>query len=169
MPLIPPHDRDRELPASAVGDLVPVDVLDEDVVPRLFTVQNGQRQLMLAYLADEARDAEWYLLGPTSPRTVSKLQAGIVPLRDALTGAWLWLVRRGHDGRVGGWAVNEDEIPREHLPALGVPLHLEHYAVVSTRAIGENLGARTTPAAPRALNKILREMRAELARRQFPR
>jgi hypothetical protein len=118
----PPHD--QQLPPGTVGDLEPLHVLDEDVVPRLFTAQSGLGQLMLAYLADEAPDAEWYLLSPTSRRTIARLESGDLPLRDALTGAWLWLIRRGHDGAVTGWTVTEDDVPPAHLPVAGVLLRL---------------------------------------------
>ncbi len=144
MPVVAPSA--GELNSAVVGNLVPVHVLDEDIVVRLWTVENGIGQPMLAYLAEELADFDWIVLSPTSPAVVQGLEDGSVALRDAVVGTWMWLVRRGHDGSVHAWSVTEGFLCPGKLPKPGVRLRLEHMPAIATRAVGPLIGRATTPA-----------------------
>lgn len=144
MPLIPPSAPGQDL--AWLRDLRPAQVLDEDLVVRLWVVQTGLGQPMLAYLADETPTGDWVLLSATSEARIRSLEAGQLPLRDALTEGWLWLVLRPHQGPLLAWPVQAQDLPPDHLPRPGVRLRLEHTPVLTTRAVGPTLVAGQVPA-----------------------
>lgn len=97
-----------------LGELDPEEVLDEDVVARLFTARDPRGRLLLVYLAEETAEETTYLVCPTSPRTVAGVRDGTVTLRDALTRSWIWRVIQGR-----ALLVAEEDAP---LPVEGVRL-----------------------------------------------
>lgn len=144
MPIVMPGS--NEIEARLVGDLTALQVLDEDVVERLWVVQNGLGQHMLAYLAAELPEFDWIILSPCNGTIVTGLENGSIALRDAVVGAWMWLVQRRSDGSLSTWAVDASLIPEVNLPRPGVRLRFEHSPAITTRAIGASIGHGTAPA-----------------------
>jgi hypothetical protein len=144
MPLtLPPNS--HPLDTAFLGSTAPVDVLYEAEGPILYTVETSTGQSLLAYVADET--TRWLLLAPCNPSIVSDLREGRCAVRDALLGSWLWLAKRGLNGRWDGvWSVNPSAIPEDHLPRAGTLLYPELEPVLSARVIGASIGRATTPA-----------------------
>lgn len=99
-------------------NLMPSMVLDEDVVARLWITQDG----CLAYLMGEDAEANSVLLNPCDGTVVGALEAGTLPLRDALVGPHMRLIRQGHDGTQTVRSVTEADVPC--LPMPGIFLRL---------------------------------------------
>jgi WD40 repeat protein len=114
------------VPVEWIGDLSPTLVLDEDIVVRLWLVRNAIGQEMLAYLADEQPGEDWIVLSPAGPNLVASLKDGTLPLRDALTATWMWLVRRTHEGTLSAWSVDAATLGDIHLPRPGARLRWQH-------------------------------------------
>jgi hypothetical protein len=133
---------------SPIGEqLVVEEVLYEAERPVVFTTRSTAGQLLLAYVAADADDGAWYVLTACTQRLLEGLRSGRVPVRDALTSSWMWLVQEDASGKLLGiWSITEEELPEAHLPAPGTPLFPEHEAALVTRAIGEEVSLGRVPA-----------------------
>lgn len=106
-----------------VGNLTPVDVIEVyGGSPCLFTVRVAGA-LCLAYVADHG-DCEALRLVPTTPETLADLDACRLPLRDALTSAGAWIVRRTWEGEVLSVTPADTDPAGSYLPLPGVMLWL---------------------------------------------
>jgi hypothetical protein len=135
------------LPPGILGSAEPVEILYEAEEPVIFTLTTRFQQRLLAYLAWVTPDARWLLLAPCGDQLLEGLKQGRVPVRAALEASWLWLAKLGNgDSWDGPWAVDPATFPQEHLPERGLMLLPEHEPVLSTRAVGAQLGKSSTPA-----------------------
>lgn len=106
-----------------VGDLTPLDVIEVyDGSPCLFTTRVAGA-LYLAYVAD-AGDVEALRLVPTTEAMLADLDACRLPLRDALTRAGAWIVRRTWEGEVLSVTPADTDPAGSYLPLPGVMLWL---------------------------------------------
>lgn len=106
-----------------VGALTPVDVIEAyGGSPCLFTTRVAGA-LYLAYAAYYG-ECETLRLVPTTPETLADLDACRLPLRDALTQAGAWIVRRTWDGEVLSVTPADTDPAGSYLPLSGVMLWL---------------------------------------------
>jgi hypothetical protein len=146
MPLTAPPP-ESALPPGILCAAEPVEVLYEAEEPVIFTLMTAFQQRVLAYLAWSTSDARWLLLAPCGDQLLDDLKHGRLPVRTALTASWLWLAKLSNDDNwEGAWVVDIDDFPQEHLPERGVMLLPEHEPVLSTRAVGAQLGKSSIPA-----------------------
>jgi hypothetical protein len=146
MPLMTPPDA-TALPLGFLGSAEPAEILYEAEDPVLFTLTTAVAQRLLAYLAWVTPDARWLLLAPCGDQLLDDLKHGRVPVRAALEASWLWLAKLDNDSNwEGAWAIDIDSFSQDHLPERGLMLLPEHEPVLSTRAVGAQLGRSSTPA-----------------------
>lgn len=113
--------------------------------PLIFVTHDRNGQRMLAYLADETEDGEWYFLAPISAQRLDRLKDGALTIRDALLGSWIWQCLETA-GSATVWSVEPETIPDAFLPLPGVPLLPEQEAVLITRAVGDGIQPGSIPA-----------------------
>lgn len=146
MPLTAPSQAPL-LPDGILGSAEPAEILYEAEEPVLFTLTTAMQQRVLAYLAEGTPDARWLLLAPCGDQLLDDLKHGRIPVRAALEASWLWLAKLDNDNNwTGAWTVDIESFPQEHLPERGLMLLPEHEPVLSTRAVGAQLGRSSTPA-----------------------
>ncbi len=127
------------------GDFTPNEILYEFDGPRIFSVKSSIGML-LCFLADDDGKFLRFIAAPTNDDTLTKLQSGIRPLRDALDQPWIWFVDCGYDGvPKAAWRGTLSDAPADTLPDKGVMLwpHLE--PIFALRAIGEGLREGSVP------------------------
>ena len=137
----------KELPINELLDNpLPIDrILYEAEAPIVYLTHTKHGQLLLAYLADESTEGTITFLAPFSNRRCVLLEAGQLPVRDALTESWVWFHLSTQDS-TKLWVQEPHEIPNEFLPMEGTPLLPEHKSVFRTRALGEHIALGTMPA-----------------------
>jgi len=86
--------------------------------PKLFTIRDRRRRLLLVYQCDEDEKVQRYLVVPISPVQLIELRQGRVSLRNALTNqGWAWLVDMSHDGEISSQGLIEPTtLPVDSLP-----------------------------------------------------
>ena len=116
----------------------PDEVLLEAWRPLVFTAHTTSGHNVLAYLADESEDGDWYFLAPIADAKLSELRTGALSIRDALTNSWMWQCL---DDAVGVtlWSVEPTDVPDIFLPVPGTPLLPEQDAMLITRAVGDRV------------------------------
>ncbi|MFO0965654.1 MAG: DUF6575 domain-containing protein [Gemmataceae bacterium] len=103
--------------------LRPIQTLYEFDGPRTFTFRDRDGELCLAHWCDEERETSRFIVVAFSNALVSRLEQGLLPIRQALEQPRAWLVDQGADGSVrAAWRVELEDIPEEALPKPGIPL-----------------------------------------------
>src|SRR6266436_7805507 len=70
---------------------IPVDVLDDYDGPRLFTLQDAEGELNLAYWSDQDPKVCRYVVVPTTVKILDALRKGSLIVYDALNQPRCWL------------------------------------------------------------------------------
>jgi len=144
MPIEVPN-RNAVLTGILPDRLVVERVLYEAEAPILFLTKNLYGQLLLAYLADDSSGGSFTILTPITAKTLSSLERGNLPVREAIESAPAWL-HWIKDGESKVWALDVEELPKEYLPQAGTPLLPEHEAILRTRAVGPDIVLGRMPA-----------------------
>lgn len=101
---------------------------DYDGVPTLCVLTPRRGVRLLAYCCDRDDSGATYLLVPTTTEIEDDLDAGRLPLRDALTVPWMAVVHApwvSWEGDVSwGYVLRPEDVPDGHLPVPGVTLYL---------------------------------------------
>lgn len=146
MSLIDLIDGREQLPGGLLGErLNTVEILYEAEAPVIFIVSTHVGR-MLAYVADEDAQHQWVLLAPCEDILLDDLKRGCIPVRDALTRSWTWLVRHKSGVVEGAWSIRPEQLPDRNLPVPGVLLHSEMEPIITTRAEGAQITRKATPA-----------------------
>jgi len=136
----------EQLQAGLVSDVLPVDrVLYEAESPVVYVTHTVFNQQLLAYVADDNQEGTFTVLAPISRESLSRLEAGTLSARDALTSSWMWLHVTSPSAS-GLWPVTIQELADGHLPHPATPLYPEHEPLLRTRAIGEQVEIGRMPA-----------------------
>jgi hypothetical protein len=92
-------------------------VLYEAEEPIVFTISVDASRKLIGYLADHNTEGRWIIVAPCGPKTLTDLMSGSLPVREALTASWMWLVQVGANHRpIAAWTIDESTIPDGHLP-----------------------------------------------------
>jgi hypothetical protein len=128
--------------------LTPRLVLDEYDGPRLFTVQSGDGDLLLAYLCAQDDDIERFLIVPADEALISAIDQSKITLKEALIGrGWAWLVDRHKDGTLSNLSkVEPTTLPASALPRAGVRLDPGREPLLRLRMVGETVTSDGVPA-----------------------
>lgn len=114
-------------------------VLYEAEQPIVYLTKTKQGPLMLAYLAQETDSHQFIMVAPTTLSSISKLENGVLGLREALTETWMRVIRTSFtQGDSEVWSITEGTIPELNLPKPGTPLFCEHRIALSEREIGDD-------------------------------
>ena len=117
----------RTQSTELLGSLAAERVLYEFDGPRIFTSRTREGALLLAYLCDQDGEVDRFLVAPANESEVAQLEQGALPVREALTRSWLWVVDRGRDGTLmHAWDCSGHALPADVLPAPGTPLLPQH-------------------------------------------
>lgn len=115
-------------------------VLYEAEEPIVFTISVDASRKLIGYLADHNTEGRWIIVAPCGPKTLTDLMSGSLPVREALTASWMWLVQVGANHRpIAAWTIDESTIPDGHLPHADLPLLAEHEAILATKAVGAQI------------------------------
>jgi hypothetical protein len=102
---------------------LPVEVLDDYDGPRIFTLQDAEGELNLAYWSDGDEKVCRYVVVPTTATILEELRKGGLSIYDALNQPRCWLCDVTHQGDLSACQrVEFEAIPRESLPAIGTML-----------------------------------------------
>jgi hypothetical protein len=131
-----------------IGSISITEVLYEAESPVVYAARSSTGHELLAYVADEAKDAIYLILAPSSAATTAAMKKGQLAVLDALFASWTWLAQlRAYDGPIDSlWKIDLQHFPAEYLPCAGTPLLPEHEPVISARAIGDGFAPGRTPA-----------------------
>lgn len=117
-----------------------VDVLYEFDGPRIFTLNDREGELNLAYWSDEDDTVCRYVVVPTTLAIVESLRKGRVSVFDALNQPRCWLCDVDHQGDLKNCQrVSFDTLPRDVLPATGTMLLPSLEPLLTLRAIGDEI------------------------------
>lgn len=101
----------------------PVEVLYDFDGPRIFTLNDSEGELNLAYWSDEDDRVCRYVIVPTTPKIVASLRAGRISVFDALDQPRCWLCDVTHQGELSDCRrVSFEAVPRDSLPTIGTML-----------------------------------------------
>ncbi len=147
---------------ARLGNLDPVEVLLEYDGPRIFTCNNQEGDLLLAFQCSEDDEHLRFVLAPFNDRLLGSLTSGKITLRNAILQPQVFLADVGDGWRVKrAWKMDSAAIPKEILPKPGTMLwpHLE--PILRVRAVGDEFSESTVPlsvlrAATQATEKTLR-------------
>jgi hypothetical protein len=118
----------------------PAEMLYEFDGPRIFTLNDADGELNLAYWSDQSGDRDRYLVVPTTASTIDLLREGGMSVGDALAQARCWVCDVDHDGRlVECLRVQFDTIPKDALPAAGTMLLPTLEPLLTLRAVGVDI------------------------------
>jgi len=81
-----------------------------------FTFKDVSGNLMLAHLSDEEGPQARYIVAPTTPRDIERLEKGTVSLRGALNQPLIWLLDIVEGEAVGAWCGTLGQIPETFKP-----------------------------------------------------
>ena len=116
--------------------LVPEQVLYDFDGPRIFTSRTAEGGLVLACLCEQEGKLDRFVVAPANEREIEQLQSGSLPVRDALTRGWLWIVDRNHRGSVkAAWECSPSSLPNDVLPKPGTPLLPSHELTSTLKSI----------------------------------
>lgn len=125
---------------------VPVEVLDEYDGPRLFTLNDSELELNLAYWSDADETACRYIVVPTTQRIVSALRKGSISVFDALNQPRCWLCDVTHQGDLTACTrVAFESVPRDSLPGIGTMLLPTLEPLLTLRAVGAEINPGEIP------------------------
>jgi len=114
---------DRQSLSTEWLRFVPVRMLYEFDGPRIFTCQNVNGQIFLAYQCDEAADVQQFLVVPFTEELVGRLVKGHLSVRDALLRSPLWLFEVNNEFTpIRCWTVEFGDLPKDALPRAGTLL-----------------------------------------------
>lgn len=109
------------------GTFEPVQILYECDGPRIFTVENQDGNLMLAYLCDEEDDVFYFLVVPTTNQMVEVLLSGKKTVHEVLSQPWVWLLKQPCGGPIRkASSLDASSIPEDVLPQPWVYLDSVH-------------------------------------------
>jgi hypothetical protein len=118
----------------------PVEVFYDFDGPRIFTVNDADGELNLAYWSDEDEHVCRYVVVPTTAKLVDSLRSGSISVFDALQQPRCWLCDISPDGGiVECQRVDFDDIPPDSLPAIGTMLLPTLEPLLTLRAIGAEI------------------------------
>jgi hypothetical protein len=102
---------------------IPLEVLDDYDGPRLFTIQDAEAELNLAYWADEGDLVNRYVVVPTTTQIIAALRNGSITVFDALNQPRCWLCDVNRQGALSECRrVEFEAVPKDSLPAIGTML-----------------------------------------------
>ncbi|MFH0899724.1 MAG: hypothetical protein V2A73_03760 [Pseudomonadota bacterium] len=146
MPIATPTERQALDPEVLLGQFSVERVLYEAEIPVIFVMNTALGQSLLAYTAEELEDGAWLVLAPCGHAAIADLIDGRLPVRDALTGSWMWLARKVGESVTQMWAIEPTDLPDEHLPYPGTMLLPEKEPVLTAKAIGPSISRGTVAA-----------------------
>jgi hypothetical protein len=115
------------------GALAPVDVLEEDDSPQLFTVSNsGEAYLVYESVCDVRDRITRYVAVRSDDEMIHRLVDGKVSMRDALDQHFVWAIDQSFDGAVveiTRLARGLASVPDGYKPEAGVRLRADHHYV----------------------------------------
>jgi hypothetical protein len=101
----------------------PEEVLYEFDGPRIFTLNDADGELNLAYWSDEDDKMSRYVVVPTTTKIVAALREGSISVYDALNQPRCWLCDVTHPGDLSACQrVPFEAVPRDSLPEVGTLL-----------------------------------------------
>ena len=118
----------------------PAEVLYEFDSPRIFTLEDAEGKLNLAYWSDEDKNVCRYVVVPTTLQIVDALRKGSISVYDALNQPRCWLCNVKHDGGLAECrrADFANDSPAA-LPAIGTMLLPSLEPLLTLRAIGDEI------------------------------
>lgn len=113
----------QNYPHPIFGGLAPERVLaDYDGAPCFYVSRTILGDMLLVYRWDEKPEYDRFLVVPTSPTIIDRVESGAMTMRDSLMQPWKWLVDVANDGTVvAAWRV--ERVPDATLPVEGIHLH----------------------------------------------
>jgi hypothetical protein len=124
----------------------PVQVLYEFDGPRIFSLNDAEGELNLAYWSDEDQYVCRYVIVPTTATIVAALLKGSISVFDALNQPRCWLCDVTHVGEMSACQrVEFEAVPRDALPANGTMLLPMLEPLLTLRAVGDEIVAGQIP------------------------
>lgn len=115
----------------------PAEVLYEFDGPRIFTLNDSDGELNLAYWSDEDDKVCRYVVVPTTAKILAELRKGRISVFDALNQPRCWLCDVTHQGELSTCQrVEFESVPRDSLPAIGTMLLPSLEPLLTLRAVG---------------------------------
>lgn len=116
----------------AVSPFEQFDPPDEDILfyydgPATFLVRNNERELHLAHLlsSDSKTNIFRFVVSKINESILEALKRAELDLRDGLLQPTCYIVDLGSANQIANvWQVQPDDIPRDHLPVVGITLWL---------------------------------------------
>jgi hypothetical protein len=118
----------------------PAEVLYEFDGPRIFTLNDAEGELNLAYWSDEDQQICRYVVVPTATTILAALRKGSISVFDALNQPRCWLCDVTHQGDLSRCQrVEFEAVPRDSLPAIGTMLLPTLEPLLTLRAVGDQI------------------------------
>lgn len=126
---------------------IPVEVLDDYDGPRLFTLEDAEGELNLAYWSDQDQAVCRYVVVPTTKKLLEALRTGRISVYDALDQPRCWLCDVTHEGVLSACQrVEFEAVPRDSLPATDTMLLPNLEPLPTTLPNGDKIAAGQMPA-----------------------
>lgn len=114
------------------------EILYEFDGPRIFTLEDADGELCLAYWSDSDKRYSRYVVVPTALKIVKGLRSGRISVFDALDQSRCWLCDITHNGDLASCIrVNFDDVPRDALPVHSTMLLPSLEPLLALRAVGD--------------------------------
>lgn len=118
----------------------PSEVLYEFDGPRIFTLNDAEGELNLAYWSDQDQLICRYVVVPTTKKLLDALLKGSISVFDALNQPRCWLCDVNHQGELSACQrVDFEAVPRDSLPAIGTMLLPTLEPLLTLRAVGDEI------------------------------
>ena len=118
----------------------PSEVLYEFDGPRIFSLNDAEGELNLAYWSDQDQQVSRYVVVPTTANILAALQQGSISVFDALKQPRCWLCDVTHEGELSACQrVDFEALPRDSLPAVGTMLLPTLEPLLTLRAVGDEI------------------------------
>lgn len=130
----------KRVPTDRLQPFEPVDVLYEFDGPRIFTLNDADGELCLAYWSDEEDDVCRYVVVPVSRKIVDGVVSGSLSVLESLNQPRCWICDVSlSDEIVGCQLVDFADIPPDSLPTPGTMLLPSLEPLLTLRAIGDDI------------------------------
>jgi hypothetical protein len=124
----------------------PKEVLYEFDGSRIFTFEDTDGDLLLAYQCWTDGHQEWILVVPSSNDAVAGLKSGRMTVRKALTQDWAWIVENDDGVLVSAHAVDIDLLPSNSLPQADAYISADLEPLIRVKYTGRQLHHENVPA-----------------------
>ncbi|MCK5688321.1 hypothetical protein KAI87_03570 [Myxococcota bacterium] len=139
----------QKIARDFLGPLTPKEVLYEFEGPCIFTAEAPSGETLLAYLVEDLEEekALRYIVSTTTSSAIEDLKSGLLPVRDALTQGWLWLVDFSYGySPMRIYTITPDQLPENALPLSGTMLLASLEPALRVRLVGDEIHEGQIPA-----------------------